>query len=76
MKLKPWKVSDDNDFTDVWLIERDHDKGPCVILDSDDGFDREAAEMVCNALNAWDRAREARARLERREHGKAVPHAD
>lgn len=58
-----WQVTDLNG---AWLVEltpEDTRTDHGCMLEAD-YFDREAAEMVCNALNSWERAREARARFE------------
>ena len=59
-----WKVTD---LSGAWLVElaNDDTRTEHGAMFEEDYFDREAAEMVCNALNSWERAREARARFER-----------
>ena len=59
-----WRVTD---LDGAWAVElnlRDERTDHGCLFEAD-YFDREAAEMVCNALNSWERAKEARQRFER-----------
>jgi hypothetical protein len=56
-RLAHWQVTD---LTGTWLVEHPDREGNAGFLFEAEFYDREAAEMVRNALNSWERARQAR----------------